>query len=332
MKSVLIRVTLADGSRGFGEVPTSHAMPAETPAAIGDLLGEIIPSLRGADAGEYEQITDRLRRRFRGFAMTLSGLETALFRAYLASSGLSEHAYWGGKALSLETDITIPITGDPLRLRQWVEYTARKGFRIYKVKMSGIVDADKESLSRVTECLEEQGRPYILRLDGNQGYSAASYRAMVSFLEKRAFPVECFEQPLPKADFRGFKEIRKERAVPVVLDESVISSEDLKRGIGDDLCDGVNIKVAKSGISESRRIYEMAKKCGLKVMAGCMIETMVGLSGGIYFAAGTGGVDFIDLDAIHFLYHKHRYGTVTVDSLWYHIGTETAQAPPSQSS
>jgi L-alanine-DL-glutamate epimerase-like enolase superfamily enzyme len=332
MKSVLIKVTLADGSRGFGEVPTSHAMPAETPAAIGDLLGEIIPSLRGTDAGEYGQVTARLRKRFGGFAMTLSGLETALFRADLASRGLPEHAYWGGKVLSLETDITIPITANPLGLCKWIEYTATKGFRIFKVKTSGIVEADKESLSRVTGYLDDRVRPYALRLDGNQGYSATSYRAMVRFVKERAFPVECFEQPLPRADFPGLREIRKERAIPVILDESVISLEDLKRVVGDDLCDGINIKVAKSGVSESRRIYEMAKKYGLKVMAGCMIETMVGLSAGICFAAGTGGVDFIDLDAIHFLYHKNRYDRISIDGPRYHIGAETAQGWASRSS
>jgi len=47
-------------------------------------------------------------------------------------------------------------------------------------------------------------------------------------------------------------------------------------------------------------------------MIGCMTETMVGLSAGICMAAGTGAFDFVDLDSIHFLFHKAREGNITI--------------------
>ncbi len=81
----------------------------------------------------------------------------------------------------------------------------------------------------------------------------------------------------------------------------------------ENLCDGVNIKIAKSGILGSQKILAMAKKHSLRVMIGCMAETIVGLSAGIHMAAGTGAFDYIDLDSIYFLHHKKRYGTLTID-------------------
>ncbi|OPY75853.1 MAG: L-Ala-D/L-Glu epimerase [Syntrophorhabdus sp. PtaU1.Bin058] len=51
----------------------------------------------------------------------------------------------------------------------------------------------------------------------------------------------------------------------------------------------------------------------MKTMIGCMTETMVGLSTAIHMAAGTGAFDYIDLDSIHFLYHRNRYNTLTID-------------------
>ena len=48
-------------------------------------------------------------------------------------------------------------------------------------------------------------------------------------------------------------------------------------------------------------------------MAGCMIETMTGLSAGIQMAMGTAAFDHIDLDSIHYLRHKDRYGRINID-------------------
>jgi L-alanine-DL-glutamate epimerase-like enolase superfamily enzyme len=105
--------------------------------------------------------------------------------------------------------------------------------------------------------------------------------------------------------------------MPVILDETVFTAHDLMRVIQEDLGHGVNIKIAKSGISESLNIFSMAKAHNLRLMIGCMTETMTGLSAGIYFALGTGGFDYIDLDAIHFLHHKNRYGDIHVEGPRY---------------
>ena len=48
----------------------------------------------------------------------------------------------------------------------------------------------------------------------------------------------------------------------------------------------------------------------MKLMIGCMTETMVGLSAGICLAAGTGAFDYVDLDSIHFLHHRGAGGRV----------------------
>jgi L-alanine-DL-glutamate epimerase-like enolase superfamily enzyme len=100
--------------------------------------------------------------------------------------------------------------------------------------------------------------------------------------------------------------------MPIILDETVFTGEDLERAVSEDLCHGVNIKIAKSGIGESFKIFNIAKQHGLKLMMGCMTETMVGLSAGISFASGLGGFDYIDLDSIHLLHHKNRYDRITI--------------------
>ena len=78
------------------------------------------------------------------------------------------------------------------------------------------------------------------------------------------------------------------------------------------LAHGFNIKVAKSGVMESAAILALARKHGLKLMVGCMTETMIGLSAAINLAAGTDAFDYIDLDSVFFLYHKKRFGNLSL--------------------
>ena len=152
-----------------------------------------------------------------------------------------------------------------------------------------------------------------------QGYTEKTCLKMLDELEKAKIKIELFEQPVRRDDFQGLKNVTKRSSVPIIADETVFSPEDCKKVIDENLAGGVNIKIAKSGIGESREILRIAKAAGLKVMIGCMTETMVGLSAAVYFAAGSGQFDYIDLDSIHFLNHFARYGDLTITGNSYKI-------------
>ena len=152
-----------------------------------------------------------------------------------------------------------------------------------------------------------------------QGYTEKTCLKMLDELEKAKIKIELFEQPVRRDDFQGLKNVTKRSSVPIIADETVFSPEDCKKVIDENLAGGVNIKIAKSGIGESREILRIAKAAGLKVMIGCMTETMVGLSAAIYFAMGCGEFDYIDLDSIHFLNHFGRYGDLTIAGNSYKI-------------
>ena len=300
-------MVLDNGGIGVGEIPTSAAFRDETIAAIGRVLNEGRRRLRGAEIGGYAGHLDELRGAFPAAVMTMSGLEVALFRACLASRGVPEHLYWGGRSGRIETDITVPILTDKQMLASWIARAARKGFTAYKMKVSGNLAQDREIVSFTYRLLGEQCAPFRLRLDGNQGYTAKTFLAFVDFLQEMRFAVELFEQPLPRNEFEGLAYIKERCPMPLILDETIVTVEDARRAVDHNLCHGINIKIAKSGIGESMKLLEFARAHGLKLMAGCMIETMVGLSAAVFFAAGTGAFDFIDLDAVHFLYGENAY-------------------------
>jgi L-alanine-DL-glutamate epimerase-like enolase superfamily enzyme len=314
MRSIIVRVALTSGSIGLGECPTSSAFKKETIPVIKRLLAQWIPAMKGMPINYREGEIISLRRRYSDYPMTLSGLEVALFRAGLNGTGTSEHSYWGGLLNEVETDITVPFIPGHSSLAKWIESSIRMGFTIFKIKVSGDVEQDKRFITAVCEIVSRGISSFVIRLDGNQGYSVKTFGNMIGFLEKSHYRVELFEQPLRRDDYRGLKEIRRYSPFPVILDESVATAKDLQRAIDENLCHGVNVKMAKSGIHESSAIVRLAKSNGLKTMIGCMTETMTGLSAAIYFAAGSGSFDYADLDGIYFLRHRKRYGAVEIRS------------------
>jgi len=313
MQSVIVRVILADGISGLGECPTSLSLSSETIPVIKTILNEVRRKFQGVPIEGYEPAIVQLRKRYPQYPMTISGVEVALFRANLASKGITEHTHWGGKTRTVQTDITIPFVPDKSFLLRWIKYAFRKGFTVYKLKVSGDVEQDRELISFVNKTMRDNLDDFKLRLDGNQGYNKRTFQQITDYIQKEGYNIELFEQPLPKDDYQGLKAIKKSSPFPIILDETVLTAFDAQRVAEEDLAHGINIKMAKSGIAESASILAIAKRHRLKLMIGCMTETMIGLSAALYFAAGTGAFDYIDLDAIFLLHHKNQYNDITLE-------------------
>ena len=316
--SIIVTAICSDGSVGIGEVPTSFVVPHETPDVIIRHIRGAAKWLAGEPIDQWAALTTRLESVIPNYHMTCSGVEMALFRAYLASTGSDEQAWWGRrKPKTIKTDITIPFTDDIESLAPWIQRAIDKGFDTCKIKVSGSVRSDAKFVAAVAAMLDAAGRPCTLRLDGNQGFTCES---ALRLLDRLKVDVELFEQPLRHDDYDGMKKLTAKAPVPIIADETVFSVEDCRRVIENGLAHGINIKIAKSGISQSREIIRLAKKAKLKLMIGCMTETFVGLSTAIYCAAGSGAFDYIDLDSVHFLFAHNRHRDIATDGAVYHLG------------
>lgn len=321
MKSLLVKITLDSGFFGIGECPTSFVSKSEDIETMKKTITCIKNLIKDKPIEDYEVLTMSFREKFSDRPLTVSGVEVALFRAYITNHGIDEHNYWGAKLNRLETDITIPFSSNLNHIKTWLNYVVDEGFKIFKVKVSGNVEQDERLISFIIEVLKNSVDGYTIRLDGNQGFAEKTFLKFQDILEKRGYKIDCFEQPLQKDDFSGMKNIKKHSTIPIILDETIFNLKDLERALSDNMCDGINIKIAKSGIMESKRMIELAKKNNLKLMVGCMTETMVGLSAGIYMASGTGEFDYIDLDSVYYITHRKHYENIEVGSSFFNIKT-----------
>jgi L-alanine-DL-glutamate epimerase-like enolase superfamily enzyme len=127
-------------------------------------------------------------------------------------------------------------------------------------------------------------------VDANAAWTPKHALRMIELL--RELDVEFVEQPLPPHDLDGLRFVRERSALPIVADESCLVAADVARLAG--VVDGINIKLAKcGGLREALRMIATARAHGMLVMAGCMIESSLGITAAAHLAPL---LDHADLD------------------------------------
>jgi L-alanine-DL-glutamate epimerase-like enolase superfamily enzyme len=91
--------------------------------------------------------------------------------------------------------------------------------------------------------------------------------------------------------------VTRRSPVPVIADEAVVDARDALRVAATGAAHGINIKVAKAGLLGALQIIAVAQAGGLKLMLGCMLESLLGIGAALHLACGTGAFDYLDLDA-----------------------------------
>lgn len=154
---------------------------------------------------------------------------------------------------------------------------------VYKIKLGTAHDIEiVEHLRKITDA--------VFRVDANAAWTAdqaIDYSKTLANLN-----VEFIEQPLKADDVAGMKKVKAHSVLPVLADESCQREADVK--LCCELFHGINIKLMKcGGITPALRMIESARKNGVLIMAGCMTESTVGISGLVQIAPL---LDYLDAD------------------------------------
>lgn len=196
--------------------------------------------------------------------------------------GVPLFRYWGlTKEETPRTSFTIGIDTPKVieqKVREAEEYP------ILKVKLGG---ANDEEIMRAIRKVTNK----TLRVDANEGWKSKEVAVeKIKWLEQEG--VEFVEQPMPAADLNGTEWVRERVNLPLIADENVIRLSDIP-GL-QNAFDGINIKLMKcTGLREAVAMIHTARACNMKIMAGCMIETSIGISAAAQLSPL---LDYADLD------------------------------------
>jgi O-succinylbenzoate synthase len=163
-----------------------------------------------------------------------------------------------------------------------VERAAELGFTVFKLKIGvGEVQAEQSLIERLVGRLPDRAQ---LRLDANGGLDTRTATRWLAAAED--WPVEFIEQPLPAEARDDLTQLAADHRVPVALDESVLTADDIKRWRDRGWPGVFVIKPALSGRTEELR-DEIALDPAPFVFSSAL-ETDIGLAAGVGLALRCG--------------------------------------------
>lgn len=278
-RTVMVKIRDGDGIEGWGEAAATRFY-GETLETVQAVLPRYAQEL-GDDPQQLEAIEARLVTAVSGNAAARVAISAALHDLVAKRAGLSLCRYWGlDPAAAPRSTFTIGMDTAEM-VRRKVEESAQ--YPVLKIKLGGAHDIELLTTIRGTTDRE-------LRVDANCGWTASHAVAMLPVLAE--FGVTLLEQPVAPMDHEGLARVHREARIPVIADESCVTSRDIAALAGK--VDGINIKLAKCGsLREALRMIAIARSHSMMVMIGCMIESSLGITAAAHL---TPLVDVVDLD------------------------------------
>jgi L-alanine-DL-glutamate epimerase-like enolase superfamily enzyme len=296
LENILFSIELGDGTKGRGEAAVATHITGET---IGQTLKnlKIIASwLKGRSLEDYLNISAQLHERLADNQSAVAAVEMAVFDALARYLRVPLWRLWASGAKRLHTDVTIVIAGlEETKAR--AKAFKKQGFCAYKIKIGRDLDLDFKRVEAVVKIAP--GSQIIL--DANQGYSARETLRFLKLLNKAGIVPDLIEQPVPKADREGLKQVTRESKVCVCADESCSSLTDAVYIIREKAAGAINVKLMKTGLVHALEISRLARAAGVRLMIGGMMESNLAMTASAHLAAGLGCFDFIDLDTPFFI-------------------------------
>lgn len=270
---VRITVTARDGSSGWGEAAPSKFY-GETADTVVQVLPILAKAIEGMDGWSLEAMEHALARAIRFNGSARAGVSAALHDLVGKRLGVPLYKLWGlDPAASPPSSFTIAIAPDETTLRARVADAEQ--YPVLKLKLGTKWD------ERIVRVVRELAPNKVLRVDANAGWTPKSTLRIVPLLQELG--VEFVEQPLPPGDIDGLRFVRERSSLPIIADESCLVSGDIPKLAG--VVDGINIKLAKcGGLREALRMIATARAHDMLVMAGCMIESSLGITAAAHFA------------------------------------------------
>lgn len=262
--AVVIKITADDGTIGWGEsVPIAKWSYETLETATIVLKDYYAPVLVGRDptdiAGALAAMDQAIAPGFTtGMPISRAGMDIALHDLTGKLRGQSLAQMWGrepGGPLTLSWTVNVKTLDD---VEAVMDEGRQRGFKNFNIKVAPNPDFDVELTKRV-----RAGAPDgFLWADANGGYSPEAALEAAPRLADAG--VDILEAPIRPNQISGYQKLKAQGALPILMDEGVITPTDLDefRKLG--MIDGVAMKPARcGGLVSNKEQIELCHQHGL---------------------------------------------------------------------
>jgi L-alanine-DL-glutamate epimerase-like enolase superfamily enzyme len=208
-----------------------------------------------------------------GMPIAKAGIDLALHDLAGRLAGKSLPALWGKTPLS---SIPISWTVNPKTLDETeslVSEGLKRGHKHFNIKVAPDPEYDVQLAKAVRKLVPK----CFLWADANGGYTTEA--ALRAAPRLRDAGVDVLEQPVPSNRLSGFAAVRKLRALPILMDEGLVSNVELEEFIKLGLLDGAAMKPARTaGLWDARMQVETLQRERLMFLGSGLTDPDVSLA------------------------------------------------------
>jgi L-alanine-DL-glutamate epimerase-like enolase superfamily enzyme len=187
----------------------------------------------------------------------------------------------GAQRNSLELNWTV-ASPNMATIEQQLTEGRERGYAHYTVKIGPpqTLEYDVQLIHTVRDFAPDS----FLWTDANTNYSLEAALEIAQKLADAGF--QAFESPLPPSHLRGFQSLKKQGAVPIYMDEGIISPNEVGEFIALNMFDGITLKPARcAGLWASQQIVNCVKENGLNILASGLSDPDISLAGAVHLFA-----------------------------------------------
>jgi L-alanine-DL-glutamate epimerase-like enolase superfamily enzyme len=287
--AVIIKITTDNGTVGWGEsvpLPTWSDETLET--AVVALRRYLAPVLIGHDSSDMEGAHRKLDAAIApafstAMPITRAGLDLALHDLAGRAAGVPLHRLWNrprGGPLALSWTVNARTLDEVDAL---VAEGRRRGYRNFNIKVAPDPAYDV-ALARRVRALAPDG---FLWADANCGYDPATALAAAPQLADAG--VDVLEAPVRPNRIAAYQELKRQGALPIYMDEGVVSPVELEEFIRLGMLDGVAQKPARcGGLWSCRHQIELLQQRGLAFLGSGLTDPDISLAATVALYAAYG--------------------------------------------
>ncbi|HQO36073.1 MAG TPA: enolase C-terminal domain-like protein [bacterium] len=280
--AVIIKITADDGTVGWGQsvpIPTWSYETLES--CVTTLKQYIVPKLIGLDPFDLDSIHRAMDAAISpsfstGMPIAKAGVDIALHDLAGKLLGVNLAQRWGKRSGG---EIRLSWTLNPRSLDEiesLIDEGWQRGYRNFNVKVAPDPTFDLELCRRVKERVPDG----FLWADANGGYDPATALWVAPKLAD--IGVSVLEQPVKANRLAAYRDLRRQGALPIILDEGVVSPSDLIEFLRLDILDGVAMKPARcGGLLSARRQVEILLDAGLMFLGSGLTDPDISLSASV---------------------------------------------------
>ncbi len=308
--SLIVKFEFEEGLSGYGESVPRPYVTGETCSSAAGIIRDVFSGLLfKAEFNNLEDASDILEKietvcrskSIPAYNSALGAVDIALIDALGKLLKKPARDFLGPAARKeIPCAVSIPFLS-PAEYQYAAEELKKMPFDSFKIILGADEEENRNRLRLIRTVL---GDKKDLRAEANGKWSREQALSNIQMLKE--FNVSGIEQPLPKGDLEGMRQIRKRTGMSIIADESLCSLEDAVRLIEKEACDILNIKISKcGGLLRSWQIVQLAESRGVLCQLGSHVgETEILSYAGRHLAAAVRNLTYFE-NGSHLLFEKN---------------------------